>query len=184
MAKTTEPQGSPRRTDNRVLRGLDAFTDGLTAILFVFGAIAMAIMVVTRYGFSYSDPSVEIIVVYCMIWGTFVGIAAAVRFGVNIRFTLLEHFFGEQGRKIIQTMANVITLLLALGLTISGYTLADETLMFDERMPTALRWPVWPFHGAIFIGGILLTVQVIRSIVMLWRPGGGTAEDATDSGVI
>ena len=118
MASSTEPRGSPRRTDNIVLRGLDAFTDGATGFLFVFGAVAMFIMVVTRYGFSYSDPSVEIIVRYCMIWGTFVGIAAAVRFGVNIRFTLLEHLFGDKGRKIIQTIANVITLLLALGLTI------------------------------------------------------------------
>ena len=184
MASSTEPQGSPRSTGNVLLRGLDAFTDGLTAILFVFGAIGMAIMVVTRYGFSYSDPSVEIIVVYCMIWGTFVGIAAAVRFGVNIRFTLLEHLFEERGRRVIQTAANVITLLLALGLTISGYTLADETLMFDERMPTALRWPVWPFHSAIFAGGILLSIQIVRSLIMLWMPGGEAAQDSTDGGVI
>jgi TRAP-type C4-dicarboxylate transport system permease small subunit len=184
MASSTELQGSPRSTGNVLLRGLDYFTDGLTAILFVFGAIAMAIMVVTRYGFSYSDPSVEIVVVYCMIWGTFVGIAAAVRFGVNIRFTLLEHLFGPQGRRIIQTIANVITLLLALGLTISGYTLADETLMFDERMPTALRWPVWPFHAAIFFGGILLSIQIVRTIVDLWRPDGGLMEESADGGVI
>ena len=165
-----------------VLRGLYAFTDGTTGFLFVFGAVAMFVMVVTRYGFSYSDPSVEIMVRYCMIWGTFVGIAAAVRFGVNIRFTLLEHLFGARGRRMIQTIANVITLVLALGLTVSGFTLADETLMFDERMPTALRWQIWPFHGAIFAGGILLSIQIIRSIVELWRKGGRAAEDAGDSG--
>ena len=184
MASSTDPQDSPRRTPHVLLRGLDAFTDGLTAVLFVFGAIAMFIMVVTRYGFSYSDPSVEIIVVYCMIWGTFVGVAAAVRFGVNIRFTLLEHLFGDRGKKIIQTIANVLTLLLALGLTVSGYTLADETLMFDERMPTSLRWPVWPFHTAIFAGGILLSIQVVRSIVSLWSPDGASAQEPTDAGVI
>ena len=184
MASSTEPQGSPRRTDNVLLRGLDAFTDGATGFLFVFGAMAMFVMVVTRYGFSWSDPSVEIIVRYCMIWGTFIGIAAAVRFGVNIRFTLLEHLFGERGRRIIQTTANGITLLLALGLTVSGFTLADETMMFDERMPTSLRWQVWQFHAAIFAGGILLSIQVVRSIIMLWRPGGGAVEDSADSGVI
>jgi TRAP-type C4-dicarboxylate transport system permease small subunit len=184
MASSTGPQTSPRRTGNVVLRGLDAFTDGLTAILFVFGAVAMFIMVVTRYGFSYSDPSVEIIVVYCMIWGTFVGIAAAVRFGVNIRFTLLEHLFDERGRRMIQTIANVITLLLALGLTVSGYTLAEETMMFDERMPTSLRWQVWPFHGAIFSGGILLSIQIVRSLVTLWSPGGEATSDSADGGVI
>lgn len=184
MASSTETDPRPRRTENVVLRGLDVFIDGVTGFLFVCGAVAMFVMVVTRYGFSWSDPSVEIIVRYCMIWGTFIGIAAAVRFGVNIRFTLLEHLFDHTGRRIIQTIANVIALVLALGLTASGYTLADETLMFDERMPTGLGWQIWPFHGAIFCGGILLSLQIIRSIFQLWRPGGGATKDATDGGVV
>lgn len=184
MASPTDPQGSPRRTDHAVLRGLDAFTDGATAFLFVFGAVAMFVMVVTRYGFSWSDPSVEIIVRYCMIWGTFVGIAAAVRFGVNIRFTLIEHLFDARGRRIIRTIANAITLLLALGLAVSGITLAEETMMFDERMPTSLRWQVWPFHAAIFAGGILLAIQIVRSIVLLWQPGSGAADETADGGAI
>ena len=184
MASSAEMGSRPRHPDNAVLRGLDVVIDAVTGLLFVLGAVAMFAMVVTRYGFSWSDPSVEIIVRYCMIWGTFIGIAAAVRFGVNIRFTLLEHLFGQQGRRLIQTAANAITLLLALGLTLSGITLADETMMFDERMPTSLRWPIWPFHAAICSGGILLSVQVIRSIIMLWRPDGGAAEDATNSGAI
>ncbi len=175
-------QPGPRRRMSILLRGLDVFVDIATGALFVLGAIAMFVMVVTRYGFSWSDPSVEILVRYCMIWGTFVGIAAAVRFGVNIRFTLLEHLCNDAGRRIIQTIAHVITLLLALGLTVSGFTLADETLMFDERMPTALRWPIWPFHVAIFAGGFLLSIQIIRSIVMLWQNNPEAPQASADSG--
>mgnify|MGYP001158136584 CR=1 FL=1 len=183
MANSAETQTGPRGKVNVMLRGLDAFIDIATGLLFVLGAIAMFVMVVTRYGFSWSDPSVEIIVRYCMIWGTFVGIAAAVRFGVNIRFTLLEHLFGESGQRIIQTVANIITLFLAVGLAISGYTLAEETMLFEERMPTALNWPVWPFHVAIFAGGLLLGIQVIRSTVSLWR-GDNRAKSYVDGGVI
>jgi len=168
MVLSTDPKPGSRGSSNRLLRGLDFSIDVVTGLLFVLGAIAMSVMVVTRYGFAWSDPSVEIIVRYCMIWGTFIGIAAAVRFGVNIRFTLLEHLFGESGRRAIRTLANALTLLLAIGLTISGFTLAEETLMFDERMPTALRWQIWPFHAAIFAGGLLLILQVIRSIVAEW----------------
>ena len=183
MVSPTETESRPRSRTSVLLRGLDTFVDVATGLVFVFGAVAMFIMVVTRYGFSYSDPSIEIIVRYCMIWGTFIGVAAAVRFGVNIRFTLLEHLFNDKGRRIIQTIANCITLLLALGLTVSGYTLAEETLMFEERMPTALRWPVWPFHSAIFVGSLILSVQIVRSIVALWQPGGGPDGDAPDIGV-
>lgn len=183
MVSSTKTNPRPHSRTNVLLRGLDTFVDFATVLIFIFGAVAMFAMVVTRYGFSYSDPSVEIIVRYCMIWGTFIGVAAAVRFGVNIRFTLLEHLFGDKGRRIIQTAANVITLLLALGLTVSGYTLADETLMFDERMPTALRWPVWPFHSAIFVGGCILSIQIVRSIVTLWQPRSEPAVDTPDAGV-
>jgi len=169
---------------SNLLRGFDVFVDVVTGSLFILGAVAMFVMVVTRYGFSWSDPSVEILVRYSMIWGTFVGIAAAVRFGVNIRFTLLEHLCGDAGRRIIQIIANFLTLFLAFGLTISGFTLADETLMFDERMPTALRWPIWPFHVAMFAGGFLLSIQIIRSIIMLWQNDRDPlTENADSSGV-
>ncbi len=175
-------QPGPRRRMNNLLRGLDAFVDVTTGSLFVIGAISMFAMVVTRYGFSWSDPSVEILVRYSMIWGTFVGISAAVRFGVNIRFTLLEHLCSDVGRRVIQTIANILTLFLALGLTVSGFTLADETLLFDERMPTALRWPIWPFHAAIFAGGVLLSIQIIRSIILLWRNDREPSSADTESG--
>ena len=79
-----------------LLRRWNALCDGATGILFVGGAIAMFAMVVTRYGFAWSDPSIEIIVRYCMIWGTFIGISAGSRYGVNIRFTLLEHLLAAR----------------------------------------------------------------------------------------
>ena len=63
------------------------------------------------------------------------------------------------------------TLLIAAALAVSGYTLADETLMFNEVMPTALRWPIWPFHVSVCAGGVLLCIQLIRSIFDVWRPG-------------
>ena len=170
MSDSTDEKLNPHQKSSPFWCGFDAFTDTVTAALFILGAIAMFVMVVTRYGFSWSDPSVEILVRYCVIWGTFVGIAAAVRFGVNIRFTLVEHIFAENGRRIIQSSANVLTLILAIGLALSGITLTEETMMFDERMPTSLRWVIWPFHAAIFVGGCLLAIQVIRTTIKLWRP--------------
>jgi len=167
-----------------LLRRWDAFCDGVTAMLFVVGALFMFAMVVTRYGFAWSDPSVEIIVRYLMIWGTFIGVSAGVRYGVNIRFTLIEHLLGDAGKRVLRTFAHLVTLRIALALAISGYTLAEETQMFNEVMPTALRWPVWPFHAAICAGGVLLSVQVIRSIVDVWRADADLTADAADGGTI
>lgn len=172
----------PRGGASLLLRGFDALIDVSTALMFLIGAVAMFAMVVTRYGFAWSDASVEILVRYSMIWGTFIGISAGVRFGINIRFTLLEHVLGDFGKKIVQTIGLVLTLAIAIGLAISGESFMDETMMFNEVMPTALRWPVWPFHAAIFGGGILLSLQALRSLADLWRRGGHAVEDASDAG--
>tara|TARA_R110000868_G_scaffold101403_3_gene279282 strand:- start:4864 stop:5403 length:540 start_codon:yes stop_codon:yes gene_type:complete len=167
-----------------LLRGWDVLCDAATGLLFVGGAVFMFAMVVTRYGFAWSDPSVEIVVRYCMIWGTFIGISAGVRYGVNIRFTLIEHVLNDFGTRILRTLAHVVTLLIAAALAVSGYTLADETMMFNEVMPTALRWPVWPFHVSVCAGGVLLCIQLIRSIVDVWRPGEAPADDAAAAGTV
>lgn len=174
----------PRSGVQTLLRVWDVLCDAATAILFIAGAVFMFVMVVTRYGFAWSDPSVEIIVRYCMIWGTFVGISAGMRYGVNIRFTLIEHLLNDRGKQILRTLAHAATLLIAVALAVSGYTLTDETMMFNEVMPTALRCPVWPFHAAVCAGGVLLSIQLVRSIIDVWRPDGRRAEDASAAGSV
>ena len=165
MVSLTNKNSGPRHTLRFVSRGLEVFVDTLIGFLFVAGALAMFVMVITRYGFSWSDPSIEILVRYSMIWGTFVGVSAAVRFGVNIRFTMLEQLFGDVGRHRMRIFSDVVSLILAIGLAFSGWALAEETFLFNEIMPTSLRWQIWPFHGAIFAGSILLILQIGSSLL-------------------
>ena len=81
MDRETRDTAGPRGPVGSVLRGLDLVADWATAALFIVGAVAVFVMVVTRYGFAYSDPSVEILARFFMIWGTFIGVSSAVRFG-------------------------------------------------------------------------------------------------------
>ena len=64
MSDQTDGMLNPHQKFKKFWCGFDAFTDAITASLFTLGAIAMFLMVVTRYGFSWSDPSVEILVRY------------------------------------------------------------------------------------------------------------------------
>lgn len=172
---TEAPRGSI------VLRGFDAITDSATALMFIIGAVAMFVMVVTRYLFAWSDPSVEIISRYLMIWGTFVGMSAAVRFGVNIRFSMIENLLTGTAWRVFRSFGYILTFLLAIGLILSGWSLTEETMIFSERMPTSLRWPVWPFHASVFVGSILLCLQMVRAILDVWR---GAEGPQTDDGLV
>ncbi|MGE0744021.1 MAG: TRAP transporter small permease [Rhodospirillales bacterium] len=148
---------------------LDRLADRATALLFLVASVAMFAMVITRYFFAWSDPSVEIVGRYLMIWGAFLGVGCAARRDVNIRFTLLETALAPRGRRILRVLGCALAAAFAAGLALSGLSLVEETRMFDEVMPTALRWPIWVFHAALPAGGALLALQQIRLMVRAWR---------------
>jgi C4-dicarboxylate transporter, DctQ subunit len=147
------------------LRYLDTVTAMTTGLLLYIACLFMFAMVITRYLFAYSDPSVEIIARYMMIWATFIGASAAVRSDSNIRFTLFEHYLPDRPKRALRCIACLIGVLIAMGITYSGVVLVDETMMFNEVMPTALRWPIWIFHLSVAVGGGLLVLQLLRAAV-------------------
>ncbi len=148
---------------NAALRFLDTLTGMTTGLLLYIACLFMFAMVVTRYLFSYSDPSVEIVARYMMIWAAFIGVSTAVRTDSNIRFTLIEQLLPPTVKQYFRTAACAVGGFISVAIMYSGIVLVDETRMFNEVMPTALRWPIWIFHLSIAVGGGLLTVQFIRA---------------------
>jgi C4-dicarboxylate transporter DctQ subunit len=165
MSADTEPASEERGAVGAVLRFFDALTGMTTGLLLYVACLFMFAMVITRYLFAYSDPSVEIIARYMMIWASFIGVSAAVRSDANIRFTLLEQFLPEKPKRVLRCFACVVGAGIALGMAYSGIVLVEESMMFNEVMPTALRWPIWIFHLSIAVGGALLVLQLVRAAV-------------------
>lgn len=168
------PEGAEETQEGRgaisiVLRTFDALTGIVTGLLLYIACVFMFAMVITRYLFAYSDPSVEIIARYMMIWAAFIGVSAAVRTDSNIRFTLFEHILPDRQKRLLRSFSCVIAAVIAIGITYSGVVLVDESIMFNEVMPTALRWPVWIFHLSIVVGGALLLLQLVRAAIEALR---------------
>lgn len=159
-----------------MLRAIDWVTDQATGWLLLVASLMTFAMVATRYLLAWSDPSVEILARYMMIWAAFLGVAAAVRHDINIRFTLLEEFLGLRWLKVFRTIGNTVAMALALGLGVSGLSLVDETRMFNEVMPTALRWPIWIFHAAVPVGAFLLAFQLLVRTLRMWRGSAASAD--------
>lgn len=152
-------------TVEAVLRWFDSVTAVATGLLIYVACLFMFAMVITRYFFAYSDASVEIIARYMMIWATFIGVSCAVKGGGNIRFTLVEQMLPPAGRRALTIAGYVVAIAICAAITWSGIALVGETIMFDERMPTALRWPIWVFHVSVPLGGGLLVLQFVRAIL-------------------
>lgn len=155
----------PRGAVHAALRWFDTVASAATGLLIYIACLFMFAMVITRYFFAYSDPSVEIVARYMMIWATFIGVSCAVKGGGNIRFTLVEHLLSPGPRRIFMLAGHLVALVICAGIAWSGVALVDETIMFDEVMPTRLRWPVWIFHLSVPVGGTLLILQIVRAIL-------------------
>jgi C4-dicarboxylate transporter, DctQ subunit len=152
-----------------LIRFTTSFAAHAAGLLLVLAALMMFSMVITRYVFAWSDPSVEIIARYLMIWATFVGLAAAVRTDSEIRFTLVEMLLPPRARKVFRVVGRVVAAALVAVLVYSGIELVRETMDFNEVMPTALRWPIWIFNAAVPVGAAFLVVQVLAQAVAIWR---------------
>lgn len=155
----------PRGAVAAVLRWFDSVTSITTGLLIYIACVFMFAMVVTRYLFAYSDPSVEIIARYLMIWATFIGVSCAVRTGSTIRFTLVERMLRPRARRIFVAAGHAVAMAICGAVAWSGIELVDETMMFNEVIPTALRWPVWIFRLSVAVGAVLLCLQFLRAII-------------------
>ena len=177
MADGRENATERRGVVGATLRRFDSITSMTTGLLIYIACVFIFAMVITRYLFAYSDPSIELVARYMMIWATFIGVSCAVKTGATIRFTLLEHMLSERGRRVIRVVAHGCALVICLAIAWSGIELVDETMMFNEVMPTALRWPIWIFRASVAVGAILLVMQFLRVILEGTEPepaeGGG-----------
>jgi TRAP-type C4-dicarboxylate transport system permease small subunit len=169
VSSGTKPVFEERGAVGAVLRFFDALTGITTGLLLYIACVFMFAMVITRYLFAYSDPSVEIVARYMMIWASFIGVSAAVRTDSNIRFTLLEQLLPEGAKRALRCFVSCVAAAISLGLMYSGIVLVEESIMFNEVMPTALRWPIWIFHLSIAVGGGLLILQCLRAAVHALR---------------
>lgn len=153
----------------RLLGSITRTTEVASGMLLLLATVAMFAMVITRYLAGWSDPSVEILARYAMIWATFLALAGAVRTDSEIRFTLVETLLPGRSRKVFRTVGLLVAAALVAGLAASGIALVDETMEFNEVMPTALRWPIWLFHAAVPAGAIVVALQFLAQAVTVWR---------------
>lgn len=169
-----------------LVQGTAWVADHACGLFLLLASLMMFAMVITRYFFAWSDPSVEILARYLMIWATFLGISGAVRARVDLRFTLLEGLFKPRGLRVFRAIGHLVALCLVVGLVMSGLSFVDETRMFNEVMPTALRWPIWIFHASIPVGAVLLAIQIVARALHEARDDGVTPSHpvvAADAGV-
>lgn len=150
-----------------ILRAWDSLEE------FVGGALALTATCIVLYAtflryLWHISPSWAIeVVIYLIIWATFILASRLIRENGHIGADFVVHRFSLAVRRrieIVTTLASFAFMLAVLWLSVLHvYDLYD----FGARSTTALRFPSWVAHGAVSVGAALMTLRLLQRVYLL-----------------
>jgi len=159
-----------------MLQWLQPFDRRLVRLENVFGALAIAVLVAAgilicldvllRYAFNRPLIGAIEVVEYALVYITFLGASWAVPRGAHIDIDVCVQAMPKPWQRICALISNLISLGVALVLTIFGTTVTWTAYMRHMFKPTVLEVPTWIVLIIIPIGSALLTLRFLRESIV------------------
>lgn len=145
-------------------RGLTAFEKFCLGAGTAVAMTVATVQVVLRYiggtGFFWAEE----LVVYTIIWTTFLAAGAAVRTGEHLTVELIHVVLGLRHKSTVARVISVIGLAGAVALTIFSLELVIAQQEYGQLSP-ALQLPMWIVYLAMPLSGLLMAVRFIQQII-------------------
>ncbi|WP_298023230.1 TRAP transporter small permease [uncultured Dysosmobacter sp.] len=139
-------------------------TKFLASILIMAMAVIMCMNVILRYIFGFSFNWGDEILRYMSIYCSFLGIAAAFRYGSHIGITVfVEKLFPERTRKFFRLLSDIVTILFMVVLTWFGFVLTRQ-IIASGQASAAMHLPMYLIYGIVPVSSILSIVQMLLQI--------------------
>jgi C4-dicarboxylate transporter, DctQ subunit len=142
----------------------------------IFGALAIAVLVAAgilicldvllRYAFNRPLLGAVEVIEYALVYITFLGASWAVPRGAHIDIDVCVQAMPKSWQRICALLSNLISLGVALVLTIFGTTVTWTAYMRHMFKPTVLEVPTWIVLIIIPIGSALLTLRFLRDSIV------------------
>lgn len=136
---------------------LDRVLDWFVAAVVAFLALIVASQFVDRYLVDIPISAPDVYVRVGLAWLTFVGFAAAVRAGENIRIELIDHVLGSGGQRALAVVFDLMLLVVLVMLVIKGWTVFEvgqAQLLIGTPLTVAVP------SAALVVGSALLILFV------------------------
>ena len=102
----------------------------------------------------------------------FLGMAESVRAGGNISVDILRNALGPKGRRLLDMLNGLCTLVFFAMLTYLGWKLALNSFEKGDVMAGAINFKLWPFKVIAALGANLALVAVIARLLSSQRDEG------------
>lgn len=157
---------SPRRDMPHALRLLGLLIDTVLVMLCAAMGVLVFFNVLSRFIFNLDVAWSSELVTFCLVWGSFLGGAAAVQRGAHMRVGEVIEALPRRARLMLEALVLLATLALLIfvawyGLAICQRTWAQET--------TVLYWPQGLLYAGMPVGAILAVPFVLHDLLVLLR---------------
>lgn len=149
-------------------RGIDLLSlsgAGIAGILMMVSATIVCYEVVARYVFNSPTIWTMEVAVYILVWFGFVSMAFVQKNERHIRIDLIIGKFSPRMRAYWDAFSMVFTLFFAFIFTYYGWGMFIHSVRMNEISPSMLGAPMWIPKLALVLGGIFLSLQLIKNIV-------------------
>ncbi len=153
----------------------------VTAIVLFVQLIIMCMGVIFRYALNSPLTWVDELACYLLVFTTFIGGYVALREGELAKIGFIVEKFSPQGRKILNLLANLTMLALAVGISYYGIKLGGMPTILKQRTPS-MQIPMIVFYSFIPISGVLMLVNMLVKIYDGICENDGSAENEGGTG--
>ena len=101
---------------------------------------------------------------YLMIIAAFAGISLGFRENSHLGLSFFVEILPEGLKKIAGVARNILILLFCAMLTFYAFQIVQQQMQVIQYSP-AMRIPMWIVYMPVFLGGIMMTVRVVQSII-------------------
>lgn len=154
-----------RPIERRLSQVEDAF-GGLAVLALAACGILICIDVGLRYVFNRPVVGGNEIIEYALVYITFLGASWAVPRGAHIDIDVCVQAMPKFWQRICAFLSNLISLGVALVLTVFGAEVTWVAFMRGAFKPTVLQFPTWIVLLIIPIGSAVLAVRFLREVIV------------------
>lgn len=145
------------------------FPDVIAVSFFALAFVWMTLEAVARRFFNHSIEFSDEVVTFALLIAVFLYLAQAGREGRHVSIDLLVGRLGEKNRFYFGLFAAVMGLLWGLALFASSLKFIPHLLAGNVVSSSSLRLPLWAVYTVLLLGGLLLALFYLESIVSLVR---------------
>jgi C4-dicarboxylate transporter, DctQ subunit len=133
-------------------------------------AVSVFYDVVARYIFDSPTIWANEISIYLLQFIVFFTMGCIQMEGKQLRVTFLIERLQGTPRKILESLTSLLIVPYSLVLVVYGFKFTENAFTLGMGSPTLLEVPLWIPYSFICLGGILLALAAVCSVIHAWIP--------------